>query len=89
MSRREFSRAERLALWRAWKAGCTLSQIAEGLNRRVCSVFQVLKRDGGSNLEPDVAKWGRVEVERLSLREGFSVMIQGGEAGPKRLLTPE
>jgi IS30 family transposase len=47
MSRRGFSSAERLALWQAWKAGATLSQIADSLNRRACSVFQVLKRDGG------------------------------------------
>ena len=46
MSRR-FSSAERLAVWRAWKAGLTLSQIANGLNRRAVSVLQVLRRDGG------------------------------------------
>jgi IS30 family transposase len=47
MSRREFSSAERSALWRAWKSGLTLSQIARDLNRRATSVLQVLRRDGG------------------------------------------
>jgi IS30 family transposase len=46
MSRR-FSSAEHLAVWGAWKAGLTLSQIANGLNRRAVSVLQVLRRDGG------------------------------------------
>ncbi|TAK87912.1 MAG: IS30 family transposase [Betaproteobacteria bacterium] len=44
---RGFSRAERLALWRAWKSGSTLSQIAKELNRRASSVLWVLRRDGG------------------------------------------
>jgi IS30 family transposase len=47
MSRRRFSAEEQLALWRAWKSGSTLLQIAEELNRRSCSVLGVLKRDGG------------------------------------------
>ena len=47
MSRRRFSPQEQLALWRAWKSGSTLLQIAQELNRRSCSVFQVLRRDGG------------------------------------------
>jgi IS30 family transposase len=45
MSRRRFSPEERLALWRAWKSGSTLLQIAEELNRRSASVFQVLRRE--------------------------------------------
>ena len=47
MSRRRFGPEERLALWRAWKAGSTLLQIATQLNRRSASVFNVLRRDGG------------------------------------------
>ena len=47
MSRRRFSGEERQALWRAWKSGSTLLQIAEELNRRSCSVLWVLRRDGG------------------------------------------
>jgi IS30 family transposase len=47
MSRRRFSAEEQLALWRAWKSGSTLLQIAEELDRRSCSVLQVLRRDGG------------------------------------------
>jgi IS30 family transposase len=47
MSRRRFSAEEVRVLWRAWKSGSTLSQIAEELNRRAVSVLQVLRRDGG------------------------------------------
>jgi IS30 family transposase len=47
MSRRRFSSEERLALWRAWRAGSTLLHIAEELNRPSCSVLGVLRRDGG------------------------------------------
>lgn len=47
MSRRRFSGEEQAALWRAWKSGSTLLQIAEELNRRSVSVLQVLRRDGG------------------------------------------
>ena len=49
MSKRGFSSEEQLALWRAWKSGSTLLQIAEELNRRSVSVFQVLRR-GGADL---------------------------------------
>ena len=44
MSRRRFSPEEQLSLWRAWKSGSTLLQIAEELNRRSVSVLQVLRR---------------------------------------------
>ncbi len=38
---------ERAALWRGWKDGLTLSEIAKSLNRRACSVLWVLRREGG------------------------------------------
>ena len=47
MGRRQFGANERAALWRAWKGGFTLSQVAEDLNRRAVSVLNVLRRDGG------------------------------------------
>jgi IS30 family transposase len=47
MSARGFSTAERSALWRAWKSGLTLSQIARQLNRAAATVLGVLRRDGG------------------------------------------
>ena len=46
MSRR-FTPAERAALWERWKSGLTLSEIGQGLNRRACSVLNVLRRAGG------------------------------------------
>lgn len=45
MSRRRFSPEEQLALWRAWKSGSTLLQIAQELNRRSVSVLNVLRRE--------------------------------------------
>ena len=47
MVRREFGTDERVALWRAWNEGFTLSQVAEHLNRSPVSVLNVLRRDGG------------------------------------------
>ena len=42
---RGFGIEERLALWRAWKAGATLSQIARQLNRRAARALQVSERE--------------------------------------------
>lgn len=47
MERREFGAEELTALWRSWKEGLTLSQIARSLNRRPAVVLGVLRRDGG------------------------------------------
>ena len=47
MSRRRFSAEEKAALWRAWKSGLKLLQIAQLLNRRSPNVLQILRRDGG------------------------------------------
>lgn len=47
MERREFGADELAALWRAWKDGLTLSQIARRLDRSPVSVLNVLRRDGG------------------------------------------
>ena len=46
MSRRSFTPEERAVLWRGWKSGLTLTEIAQGLNRRAASVLWVLRRDG-------------------------------------------
>lgn len=47
MSRRRFKPEERAALWKHWKSGLTATEIGESLNRPACSVFMVLRRDGG------------------------------------------
>src|SRR5262249_58993138 len=65
MSRR-FTPAERAALWRGWKSGLTIKEIGESLGRRGCSVFWVLRRDGG--------------VEPRTRRRAFRV-LQGDERG--------
>ena len=47
MSRRRFTGAERAQLWRSWKGGLTLSEIARSVDRRACSVLNILRREGG------------------------------------------
>lgn len=48
MSRgRAFTPEERAAVWRGWKEGLTLLEIAESLNRHPPNVLGVLRRDGG------------------------------------------
>jgi IS30 family transposase len=47
MSGRSFTPEERAALWRGWKGGLRLTEIAEGLNRRAHTVLNVLRREGG------------------------------------------
>ena len=47
MSRRAFTPEERATLWRGWKRGLTLLEIAEGLNRYSSNVLGVLRREGG------------------------------------------
>jgi IS30 family transposase len=74
MSIRAFSSAERSTLWRAWKAGLTLSQIARQLNRHAAVVLGVLRRDGG--FEPRTrSRASRVlQVhEREEISRGLSV----------------
>src|SRR5207244_6348130 len=44
---RAFTQAERAALWQGWKSGLSLLAIADGLGRRVGTVFGVIRRDGG------------------------------------------
>jgi IS30 family transposase len=44
---RKFTPEERAVLWHGWKSGWTLTKIGEELDRQVCSVYQVLRRDGG------------------------------------------
>ena len=44
---RKFTPEERATLWRGWKSGLTLTQIGEALNRRACSIFFALRREGG------------------------------------------
>jgi len=44
---RAFTQAERAALWQGWKSGLSLLAIADGLDRRVGTVFGVIRRDGG------------------------------------------
>jgi IS30 family transposase len=44
---RQFSEADKASLWEGWKRGLSLVAIAGGLDRRACSVLNVIRRDGG------------------------------------------
>jgi IS30 family transposase len=47
MKGRAFGRTERQALWEGWREGLSLSEIARRLDRRVCSIRQLVCRNGG------------------------------------------
>lgn len=44
---RRFTPRQRAALWQGWKGGLSMVDIARGLDRQVCSIMNVLRRDGG------------------------------------------
>jgi IS30 family transposase len=52
MKGRAFSPSDREALWEGWQSGLTLSEIARRLERQVCSVRQVVCREGGVSPRP-------------------------------------
>ena len=53
MSRiRRFTPAEKATLWKDWKGGLSLVDIARGLDRRACSVWAVIRREGGYAPKP-------------------------------------
>src|SRR6218665_2982755 len=47
MERHEFEPEELAALWEGWRVGLTLSDIGRGLQRKACTVMQVIRRKGG------------------------------------------
>jgi IS30 family transposase len=75
MSRRSFTPEERAALWRGWKDGLTLSEIALGLNRRAVSVFNVLRRAGG--FEPRTRRRAARSLQSVE-REEISRCLAAG-----------
>jgi len=44
---RKFTAAELVTLWQHWKGGASASQIARELDRRVMSVYNMIRRQGG------------------------------------------
>lgn len=72
---RSFTAEERAELWRGWKNGLTLKEIAQALNRRPCSVLHVLKRDGG--FAPRTRRRA-VRTLRLEEREEISRGLASG-----------
>ncbi len=44
---RRFTEAERRTVWEGWKRGLTLVEIGRGLDRRACSILQLVRREGG------------------------------------------
>ena len=80
MRRRAFTPEERWAIWEGRKAGLNLLEIARGLDRRVCSIHQLVRGHGGIAPRPHVRSQRalrageREEISRglatgLSLRE--------------------
>jgi IS30 family transposase len=77
MERREFGADELAALWRAWKGGLTLSQIARSLNRRPAVVLGVLRRDGGIAPRP---RRRATQALRSAEREEISRGLSAGRS---------
>ena len=80
MERKRFTPEERRVIWEGRKAGLTLLEIARGLDRRVVSIFQVVRKAGGvaprphSRPERALRAVEREEISRglasgISLRE--------------------
>ncbi|HJZ44006.1 MAG TPA: IS30 family transposase [Hyphomicrobiaceae bacterium] len=82
MSRRRFTPEERAALWKDWKAGLTLKEIARRLNRSSPSVLLVLRRDGGfaPRTRRRAARALRVE-EREEISRGLASGLSIREIG--------
>lgn len=74
---RKFTAQERARLWRGWKSGLTLKEIAQALNRRSCSVQWVLKRDGG--FAPRTQRRA-ARTLRLEEREEISRGVASGQS---------
>jgi IS30 family transposase len=72
---RRFTAEERSQLWLGWKSGLTLKEIAQALNRRSCSVQDVLKRAGG--FAPRTRRRA-AQALRLEEREEISRGLAGG-----------
>jgi transposase, IS30 family len=49
---RRFTAAEKAVVWQGWKSGLSLVEIARSLDRRACSVFNLIRRDGGYAPKP-------------------------------------
>src|SRR5438445_5015276 len=45
--RRGFTAGEKAALWEGWKSGLSLLESGRALDRRACTIFRVVRREGG------------------------------------------
>jgi IS30 family transposase len=70
-----FSAGQKMELWRRWKGGQSLSEIARSLGKRPCSILQVVRPCGG--IAPHVARRSARSLS-LSEREEISRGIAGG-----------
>lgn len=76
MSLRRFTLAQRAALWEGWKSGLSLTQIARDLDRQVCSVFQVVRREGGFAPKPGRRSERSLQsVEREEISRGLAAEL--------------
>ena len=73
---RRFTKPELEALWQARKSGVSLSEIARRLDRRVCSVFNVVHREGGYAPKPRRrAQRALTAAEREDISRGIAARM--------------
>jgi IS30 family transposase len=83
---RRFTLEQRTALWRAWKNGMSIAEIARGLDRQVCSIMNVIRREGGCapksrcRAARNLQAWEREEISR-GLASGGSLHEIGRKLG--------
>ena len=71
--RRAFSPAEKRALWEGWKAGLSLSEIAQGLDRQAGTVLGVIRQEGGFVPRPHKRSTRALETaEREEISRGLA-----------------
>jgi IS30 family transposase len=74
--RREFAPGELRALWEGWKSGLSLMEIAGGLERQVCTVSNVLRREGGIAPRPHVRSTRALRAaEREEISRGLAASL--------------
>lgn len=78
MEWKPFSPEQRRAIWEGRRAGLTLREIAHGLDRRICTIFQVVRKAGGIAPRPHLRseralRAGEREEISRGLASGHSV----------------
>lgn len=83
---RRFTDSQKAALWQGWKSGMSMTEIARGLDRQVCSIMNVIRREGGcapkacSRAARTLQSAEREEISR-GLAAGWSFQEVGRKLG--------